>query len=227
MNDNTDDLDDELNEAFNNILFELINTSMHNSVIRRGYTGNAFDIGMHFTSHSLNTIINDSLHNAMYRTLNGPQINDGYNNVLHQSLYDQNPNKQVISDEALRSLHPIKYKDCIDPEQNKVCLITLEEFSDTVDIIQLPCHHCFLVDPIITWLTEESCKCPVCKYSMDSVEKKKIVEVAVEPTDTYVININSVNNVSSVMSLNFDSLLQESFAAAAAVVDTDVSIELD
>jgi len=220
MSDNTDDLDAELNDAFNNILFELINTSINNSAIHHRYNENAFDIYTHFTSNSLNTIINDSLHNAMYRTLNGPQIgNDGYNTVLHQSLYEQNPNKQVISDEVLRTLQPIKYKDCIHPEQNKVCLITLEEFSDTVDIIQLPCHHCFLVDPIITWLTKESCKCPICKYSMDSVEKKKIVEVAIEPTDTYVNNIIGVNNV---MSLNFDSLLQES-----SDVDTDVSIELD
>ena len=169
---NNVDLDDELNDAFNNILFELINTSINNSVIHNRYNETAFDIYTHFTRNSLNNIINDSLHNAIYRTLNGPHIGDVYNTVLHQSLYEQNPNKQVISQEVLQSLHPIKYKDCIHPEQNKVCLITLEEFSDTVDIIQLPCHHCFLVDPIITWLTEESCKCPVCKYSMESIEKK-------------------------------------------------------
>ena len=47
----------------------------------------------------------------------------------------------------------------------------MEKFNDDDDIIQLPCSHCFHVEPIIHWLTEESCECPVCRYKFDSMEK--------------------------------------------------------
>ena len=46
-----------------------------------------------------------------------------------------------------------------------------EPFQENDDIIELPCNHCFFVEPIMKWLTEDSCECPVCRYKFDSMEK--------------------------------------------------------
>ena len=46
-----------------------------------------------------------------------------------------------------------------------------ETFKEDDDVIQLPCNHCFFVEPIMKWLTEDSCECPVCRYKFDSMEK--------------------------------------------------------
>ena len=44
-------------------------------------------------------------------------------------------------------------------------------------VIQLPCAHCFNNDAILHWLTEESCKCPVCRYKLESKEKISLLNV--------------------------------------------------
>jgi hypothetical protein len=91
--------------------------------------------------------------------------------VLHQSLYDRNPIKHVITEEVKNRLFPIKFTDAKDREIHDKCSISMEKFNDDDDIIQLPCNHCFCVEPIMQWLTEESSECPVCRYKFDSMEK--------------------------------------------------------
>jgi hypothetical protein len=91
--------------------------------------------------------------------------------VLTESLYDKNPIKYVITEEVKNGLVPIKFKHVIDKENNEKCSITVEPFKDEDEIIQLPCNHCFFVEPIMKWLTEDSCECPVCRYKFDSMEK--------------------------------------------------------
>ena len=99
------------------------------------------------------------------------------NRVLTESLYDRNPIKYVITEEVKTSLVPIKFKDAIEKENNEKCSITVETFKDEDEIIQLPCNHCFFVEPIMKWLTEDSCECPICRYKFESIEKKE------EPVD--------------------------------------------
>ena len=36
----------------------------------------------------------------------------------------------------------------------------------------MPCLHCFSPDAINKWLTEEDANCPVCRYVLESEEKK-------------------------------------------------------
>jgi len=96
--------------------------------------------------------------------------------ILHESLYERNPIKHVVTEEVKTMLLPIKFKDAKDGEKNEQCSITMEKFNDDDDIIQLPCNHCFCIEPIIQWLTEESCECPICRYKFDSMEKKRHVE---------------------------------------------------
>ena len=91
--------------------------------------------------------------------------------VLQASLYDRNPIRHVITDEVKSTFIPIKFKDAKDIENNLKCSIMCEPFQEDDDIIQLPCNHCFFVEPIMKWLTEDSCECPVCRYKFDSMEK--------------------------------------------------------
>ncbi|NDE19452.1 MAG: hypothetical protein EB000_03300, partial [Alphaproteobacteria bacterium] len=84
---------------------------------------------------------------------------------------DRNPIKHVITEEVKNRLFPIKFTDAKDREIHDKCSISMEKFNDDDDIIQLPCNHCFCVEPIMQWLTEESSECPVCRYKFDSMEK--------------------------------------------------------
>ena len=90
---------------------------------------------------------------------------------MNQSLYERSPIIKVVPDEILEQLPRIKYAECRCPDQNRVCAITYDEFVEDSIIIQLPCNHCFLVEPIINWLSQNSCECPVCRFAMESVEK--------------------------------------------------------
>lgn len=94
--------------------------------------------------------------------------------VMQNSLYERNPVRHVITEEVKHGLLPIKFRDATDRENNSQCSITCEPFQEDDDIIQLPCNHCFFVDPIMKWLTEESCECPVCRYKFDSMEKNVV-----------------------------------------------------
>lgn len=99
--------------------------------------------------------------------------NNNENFILHQSLYEKNPIKHVISEKVKNELQICKYKDASNKDNCKSCCITQDDFLDDDDIIQLPCEHCFFPEPIMKWLTEESSACPVCKNSLESVELKK------------------------------------------------------
>lgn len=91
--------------------------------------------------------------------------------ALQSSLYDRNPIRHVITEQVKNTLIPIKFREANDIENNLKCAILCETFKDDDDIIQLPCNHCFFVEPIMKWLTNDSCECPVCRYKFDSMEK--------------------------------------------------------
>jgi hypothetical protein len=121
--------------------------------------------------------------------------------VLHQSLYDRNPIKHVVTEEVKNGLSSIKFADAKDRDTHDKCSISMEKFNDDDDIIQLPCNHCFHVEPIMQWLTEESCECPVCRYKFDSMEKNtrhiesnESVEIIGIEDLPDLIEINNSNN---------------------------------
>jgi|688.fasta_scaffold664658_1 hypothetical protein len=103
--------------------------------------------------------------------------------------------REKSADEQLPRIH---YKDCNNPDKNKMCAITYEEFACDSIIIQLPCNHCFFAEPIINWLSQNSCECPVCRFAMESVEKNNTI---VHNTNEFTYNIGEtissslVNNV--------------------------------
>ena len=115
----------------------------------------------------------DDLYDLLIESLIYTYINTNTNtNILNNSLYDTSPIKYVITDEVKSNLIPIQFKDAKNKEQNISCAVTCDEFSDEDMIIQLPCNHCFNSDAILHWLTEESCECPVCRYKLESKEKR-------------------------------------------------------
>jgi len=39
-------------------------------------------------------------------------------------------------------------------------------------ISKLPCNHLFNTDAILKWLKEEKAECPICRFKLESIEKK-------------------------------------------------------
>jgi hypothetical protein len=113
---------------------------------------------------------------------------------VENSLYERNPVRRVITDEVKKTLTPSQYKDAIEKENNPTCSITFESFQEEDIIIQLPCKHCFFVEAIMRWLTEESCECPVCRYKFDSMETMSN-ESGESPVPIQIPNIENHNHI--------------------------------
>jgi len=64
-------------------------------------------------------------------------------------------------------LKNIKYKDS-KKKYNK-CPISLINFKDNYNIIELPCEHCFIYNYIMKWLTIKY-ECPVCREKIITKE---------------------------------------------------------
>ena len=116
--------------------------------------------------------------------------------TVNHSLYERNSITHVISEEVLKELRPIKYKNAINKEKYTSCCIMQENFQEDDDIIQVPCEHCFFSEAILKWLTEESNECPVCKYRFASMEKKVFSEeICVENIDFNFQNDYIIQNI--------------------------------
>jgi hypothetical protein len=103
-------------------------------------------------------------------------LNNSFNeddSFMNSTLYERNPIKFVISEEAKKELIFCKYSQAKNKEACTFCCITQDEFKEDDDIIQLACEHCFYPEPIMKWLTEESSSCPMCKKTFDSVEVRQ------------------------------------------------------
>jgi hypothetical protein len=126
-----------------------------------------------YMSNDLNNIINLLLINDSSSVNNyyNDFFNYDYNNIQNNSLYDIIPIKNIITEEDLNTLNEIKYKHIDNKENYKMCPITHEEFDDDDDVIQLPCNHVFLKEPIIYWLKNEKGECPSCRYKFNTYSK--------------------------------------------------------
>lgn len=170
------------NELFQMLLTDMINNRNNNINNNSGIFNNNYIYSNYNTIFS--NIINNIQNEIIDENYNDNDISPlfpvfpFYNSsvpnsqtILHQSLYDRNPIKNVVTEEVKNGLSTIKFKDAKNREKNDKCSISMEKFNEDDDIIQLPCNHCFCIEPIMQWLTEESCECPVCRYKFDSVEK--------------------------------------------------------
>lgn len=94
--------------------------------------------------------------------------------TLSRSLYEKPAYKKVISEDALKKITPILYRELSDSDKlaNSSCCISYDEFHDEDEVIQLECSHVFLKEPILHWLQNENSICPVCRFQFESIEVK-------------------------------------------------------
>ena len=141
------------------------------------------------------------------------QFNDMYeevimNDVMEQSMFDENPIKHILSEKGEMQLKHITY----DNTQNmKECPITLREFNEGDIVTQLPCKHIFDSSGISWWLTQEQAKCPVCRMELDSVEiSNPIYEMDTTTQPSFQTQpINLFSNIT--IDLSFNSNLLEPY----------------
>ena len=106
--------------------------------------------------------------------------------LLQRSFNERPKYKNVLSEKGEENLERIIYNDILNT--NIKCPITQENFKLDMEVIKLPCNHCFVPDAIIRWLKEENAICPICRYALDSKEEK--IE---ESTNSTMNLINSLN----------------------------------
>ena len=99
------------------------------------------------------------------------QLNQGsFQNILQSSLNQKNKYIKVLSENGKNCIKYVKFNKSTHNET--FCPICQDEFEESQIVAMLPCDHIFEKNSIIQWLTEESHKCPVCRYEMDYIEKE-------------------------------------------------------
>jgi len=128
-------------------------------------------------------------------------INDGHsfgnlissmqnNEVMNSSLYDEPPIKNVVSEKGKEQLRLVEYKDkCCN---NNSCPILHIDFEEKEEIIVLPCNHGFNKDAITRWVSDEKAECPVCRFKLDSIEKKNKDNENDNTQANYIQGVNPV-----------------------------------
>ena len=115
------------------------------------------------------------------------QLNPGFQNILEGSLGQKNKYIKVLSEDGKNSIKYVKFKK--NEHDETFCPICQDDFLEEQVVAMLPCSHIFQKDSILQWLTEESHKCPVCRYEMEYIEKKD------ETVGNNEENGNDVNDV--------------------------------
>lgn len=127
------------------------------------------------------------------------QLNQGsLQNILQSSLNQKNKYIKVLSENGKNSIKYVKFNKSTHNET--FCPICQDEFEESQIVAMLPCDHIFEKNSIIQWLTDESHKCPVCRYEMDYIEK-----------EDEIIPDESVNeeNMSNTNVLSFLNIINE------------------
>lgn len=111
------------------------------------------------------------------RGINSPDVSQLYSHffpevseetIMNNSLYEENPYKNIISEKGKAQLVREKYSESC---KNTSCPILHIDFVIGSEITTLPCGHCFDPEAITTWLTQENASCPVCRLPLDHIEK--------------------------------------------------------
>ena len=126
---------------------------------------------------NVNTFINSLFQNVLSRNANRffnnviqsmPSAVE--NQLLQRSFEEKSKYKLVLNDEGEDQLKKVLYKDS--SKKNSACPISMNEFNDDTEVIELPCKHCFFPKMIQKWLKEEQAVCPICRFKLESKEEK-------------------------------------------------------
>ena len=138
---------------------------------------------------------------SLLRNLFSPQQQTTFNDILNNSLNDptQDMYKNVLSEEGEKTIKYLKY--CRSEFQDQpTCMITLNDFKDDDDIVQLPCKHIFQKEGILNWLKNEDSRCPVCRKELPSKEEKKIIS---EPSRNQISRTTNTRITPRSLLMNF------------------------
>ena len=98
--------------------------------------------------------------------------NNNFRTLLRETLgEDKNPIKHVLSVDGEQKIETVEFDPEIYPDIN-CCPITIKAFKKGDMISKLPCNHLFNTDAILKWLKEEKAECPICRFKLESTEKK-------------------------------------------------------
>lgn len=141
--------DNSLNNIFNDINPLLMNPEP--------------SVGHQMYMTSIDQIFSNLIRNTMNNNTNN------FNNILQESLMNDKPKfKKVISDEGKKQLKHCLFKES--EKNNNSCPIFYVDFSESDEVIELPCKHCFVPEAITRWLENEQPMCPVCRFELHSKE---------------------------------------------------------
>ena len=113
--------------------------------------------------------MDSSINNLVDMMLSNMRLNE----VMIESFNEPKTKyKKVISAVGLANLRKVEYDNIKIEQQCKKCAITMEDFEKGEKVIQLPCKHIFKEEGIMSWLTDNSATCPVCRYELPYREEK-------------------------------------------------------
>jgi len=134
-------------------LYQNIMNNLRNNIL------NSYGVNNENTSFGQNALFGQSI-----------QLNHGFQNILQGSLGQKNKYIKVLSEDGKNSIKYVKFKK--NEQDETFCPICQDDFDEEQVVAMLPCSHIFQKDSILQWLSEESHKCPVCRYEMEYIEKK-------------------------------------------------------
>ena len=140
--------------------------------------------------NNIRTLFRNRILNLLNLTMSDDYNSSNINNFINSSLYQPKKRyKKIISAKGEKMLSYIKFNNQLN---EKICPIMQLPFEDGEEIIQLPCKHCFNKEGILTWLQEESSKCPVCRYELpyDEIEIKTNNDISTNDISTNDISNN-------------------------------------
>lgn len=98
--------------------------------------------------------------------------------LLRETLNTPSPYKYVIdlSNSNINNIVKHTMYDSSNNNEQTKCSISLEEFNNGDEIVELPCKHIFKPESIHNWLKNEKAECPVCRFKLPCIEIKNIDE---------------------------------------------------
>ena len=111
---------------------------------------------------SLNFNVDELLQQFIYNIDTPTEVN----NTLNYDDYIE-----TISDEGLNQLKHKHYFKYLYKNQ-KNCSISMENFKENEEIVELPCEHIFKSYPILKWVKTNP-TCPICRYKLKTEFKIK------------------------------------------------------